>query len=226
MVTTLTSYSLVPELQHYFNNFVINSEVNRNLVSPPVDIVESALSVNSFIALLFNDSYAEVDYEYRYTQEINVGCIPRSAYNRLQIYPGSSQYLTIDNAGQNVFNLQSDDFVLLDALLAFRNGATDSTSLIIIDSTSTSFVSDTTAGIFILYASYNLLSTELSKLIYLYLMLETLGDFSLYNNESYVSSGGLVESCFEAYLIDKYFGVMTAREPDLIYNCQPCEGDQ
>ena len=70
------------------------------------------------------------------------------------------------------------------------------------------------------YADYNFLSTTLSKLIYLYLRLEILGDFLLYNNDTLVSSGGLIESCFESYLIDKYFIFMSNREPDLIYDCE------
>lgn len=218
MATVLTSYSLVPELQHYFNKFVIGSEVNRDLVPPPVDIADKYMPENSFIEMLFNDNYSKQSYEYRYTQEINVGCIPRSAIARLQIYPGSSQYLTLDADGENIFNLQSDDFALLDALLAFRNGANDSTSLSIIDSTTASF--DTTAVI--LYANYNDLSTNLSKMIYLYLVLETLDDFSLYNNEFLVSQEEMLQVCYEAYLVDKYFAFMTVREPDLIYDCKPC----
>lgn len=219
MVTCLTSYSLVPELQHFFNQFVVGSEVNRDLVPPPVDIAATYMPQNSFIEMLFNDNYVYQSYEYKYLQETNVGCIPRSAWDRINIYPGSSQYLTLDAAGDNIFNLQSDDFALLDALLAFRNGATDSTSLLIIDSTSASF--DSTA--IILYASYEFLSTELSKMIYLYLVLETLGEFTLYNNDLLISQTEMLDVCYEAYLVDKYFAFITAIEPDLIYDCELCD---
>jgi hypothetical protein len=219
MATTLTSYTLVPELQHWFHNFVIESEVNKDLVPPPVDIAEQYMPENSFIEMLFNDNYSKTSYDYHYIKETNFGCIPRSASSRLQVYPCSWQYITLDPTGDNVFGLKAHDFVLLDALLAFRNGATDSTSLILIDSSAISFVADTTANIYILNANYNALNTRLSKLIYLYLRLETLDDFELYNNDLLVSDGGLIESCFEAYLIDKYFAFMTVREPDLIYDC-------
>jgi hypothetical protein len=227
MTTILTSYSLVPELQHYFNRFVVTSNLNKDIIPPPVDIALPFMPENSFIEMLFNDEYNKSSYEYRYIAETNMGCIPRIAIARLQIYPGSWQYLVLDSDGDNVFNLQPHDFAALDALLAYRNGATDSTSLILIDSTGVSFVSDTTAGISILYGSYNSFSTELSKLIYLFLRLETLDDFSLYNNEFLVSTGGLVETCYEAYLIEKYFDFMTEKEPNLIYDCKPCnQGDQ
>jgi hypothetical protein len=223
MAICLTSYSLIPELQHWFNQFVIGSEVNKDLIPPPVDIAETYMPENSFIEMLFNDNYSKTSYDYRYVAETNMGCIPRSAIARLQIYPGSWQYLTLDPTGTNIFNLQAQDFALLDALLAFRNGATDSTSLILIDSTGVSFVSDSTAGIYILYGSYDSITSELSKMIYLYLRLETLDDFSLYNTDTIISTGGLVETCYEAYLIDKYFAFMTAREPDLIYDCGDCD---
>ena len=109
---------------------------------------------------------------------------------------------------------------MLDALLAYRNGATDSSSFIFIDSTAITFVADSTADLYILSASYSSLSTKLAKLIYLYLRLEVLEDFILYNTDSLVSNGELLETCFESYLLDKYFTFMSNREPDLIYDCQ------
>lgn len=225
MATVLTSYSLVPELQHWFHIFVINSEINKNLIPPPTNITETYMPTASFIEMLFNDNYSETSYEYKYIEESNLGCVPRMAYYRLQIYPGSWRYLTIDQSGDNIFNLQNDDFVLLDALLAYRNGYNDSTSFLMVDSTTTYIVQDTTAHVLILYANYNSLSTELSKMIYLYLRLNISGDFSLYNNNFKISTGGLLQCCYEAYLLDAYFRFMTAREPDLIYNCNCPDGD-
>jgi len=215
-MTALTSYSLVPELQHWFNHFVINSKLNKYKVSPPVDIPQIYLGANSFIEMLFNDDYNQTSYEYHYSVETNAFCVPRVAASRLQVYPGSSQYLILDSSGSNIFNLQSDDFAALDALLTYRN---DSTSLTIIDSTSISFVSDTTSNIHILYASLDALTTELSKMIYLYLTLKIYDQFEEYNNDQIITSGGLLETCYESYLVDQYFCFMTLRHPDLIYNC-------
>jgi len=216
MATVLTSYSLVAELQHWFNHFVINSKINKYRVPPPVDIPETYLGENSFIDMLFNNAYEHDSYEYRYSTEENAFCIPRVASTRLQVYPGSSQYLTLDPDGSNVFNLQADDFATLDALLAYRN---DGTALTIIDSTSVSFISDATAGIFILYATLDTLSTELSKMIYLYLVLKLYNRFEEYNNESLISTGGLIQTCYESYLVDQYFCFMTEQHPDLLYDC-------
>ena len=216
----LTSYTLVPELQHWFHSFVVNSELNKDLVPPPTDIASTYMPENSFIEMLFNDDYSQSTYEYRYIDETNIGCIPRSVLRRIQIYPGSWNYVTIDAAGDNIFNLQTEDLTMLDALLAYRNGATDSSSFIFIDSTAITFVADSTADLYILSANYSSLPTTLSKLIYLYLRLEVLEEFILYNTDSLVSNGELLETCFESYLLDKYFTFMSNRNPDLIYDCQ------
>ena len=129
--------------------------------------------------------------------------------NRIMIYPSTAKYLIIDDdEGTNVFLLQSDDFVLLDALLSFRE---DSTAITIIDSVTTSF--DSTSNI--LYATYANLSTCLSKLIFLYLDLEINQNYSNYNNLTLVSDGAVLESLYELYVIDKYFDFMTLREPDI-----------
>jgi hypothetical protein len=207
----LASTILVPELQKWFNDFVKNSSVNRYAVPMPVNIGDVYLTPDSFIALLFNDDYDTTiypQYKYLYKEE-DISCWPNVVKTRIMIYPYSAKYLVIDeDEGTNVFNLQSDDLTLLDALLAFR---ADSTSLTIVDSSTTSFDSTTT----ILYATYGNLSTELSKLIFLYLDLEVNGNFSNYNNASLVSSGEPLPTLYEFYLIDKYFEFMTTRESDI-----------
>jgi hypothetical protein len=212
MTTVLTSYSLVAELQHWFNHFVINSKINKYRVPPPVDIPELYLGENSFIDMLFNNSYGQNSYEYKYSAEQDPLSVPRVAATRLQVYPGSSQYLNLDSDGSNIFDLQADDFATLDALLAYRN---DATSLTVVDSISVSF--DATA--IILYATLDNLSTELSKMIYLYLVLKLYDRFEEYNTETLISTGGLLQTCYESYLVDQYFYFMTQHQPGLLYEC-------
>ena len=214
MTTAFTSYSLVPELQHWFNHFVINSKVNKYRVPPPVDIPQLYLENNSFIDMLFNDNYKQTSYEYRYRNEDNPFCVPRVAATRLQVYPGMTQYMVLDSSGTNIFNLTDDDFATLDALLVYRN---DSTSLVIVDSTAVDFIGDATSGI--LYATLDSLTTELSKMVYLYLTLQLYGRFQEYNNEQLISTGGMLQTCYETYLVDQYFCFMILRKPDLIYDC-------
>jgi hypothetical protein len=227
MTTVLTSYTIVPELQHWYNEFLVDrSIVGKYRIPPPTDIPELYMPTNSFIEMLFNDQYYEDSYEYRYLQETNVFCIPRVAFDRMQIYPGSSQYVNLDSGGDNIFGLQSDDFTLLDALLEYRILTSDTTaaiacgidstevfSLLVIDSTNVSFTCDATTGICILEASLGSLSTNLSQLIYLYLDLRVNGNFEKYNNETLISNCGLVESCYESYLIDQYYKCMSSRVP-------------
>lgn len=219
MVAVLTDFSLVPELQHWFNRFVIGSQMNKEIVSPPVDLNILYLPNNSFIEMLFNDDYSKTDYGYKY-RYATVSETPRAALRRLQIYPASWKYLLMDSTGDNIFGLQAEDLTMLNAMLAYRKGATSTTQFQFVDSTSTMLVDST--GTYTLYTSYNSLTSELSKLIYLYLRLKVLDDFSLYNNTTIVSSGGLLETCFEAYLLETFFDFMTSRNPDLQYNCT-CE---
>ncbi len=87
----------------------------------------------------------------------------------------------------------------------------DSTGITIVSSVTTSY--DSTANI--LYATYGNLSTDLSQLIFLYLDLEINGNFSNYNNTTLVSSGDVLTTLYEFYVIDKYFDFMTRREIDL-----------
>lgn len=208
----VASATLVPELQHYFYEFIVNSRLNKWRVPEPVDISTLFLGPNSFIEMLFNDNYSKTTYEYRYSEETNSLCWAPNARRRIQVYPGSAKYLVLDSAGSNVFNLQSEDFTLLDALLGYR---IDETSLTIIDTTGVA-VYDSTSNT--LYARYTNLSTELSKLIFLYLDLQINDNFQNYNNLNLISTGGVLESCYEQYVIDRYFRYMTIRTPDLIYD--------
>ncbi len=208
----LASTTLVPELQHYFYEFVVGSEINKSRVPSPVDIEELLLGTSSFIEMLFNSSYSNTSYEYLYKENTNVLSWPANVRTRIQVYSGSAKYLQLDSEGTNVFDLQQDDLTLLDALLGYR---TDGTAVTIVDSTATAVYDSTSM---ILYASFNNLTTEFSKLIYLFLDLKLYGNFQNYNNLILISTGGVLESCYEAFLIDQYFRFMTAREPNLIYD--------
>lgn len=209
---TLSSATLVPELQHYFYLFVVGSKVNKWRVPSPVDIDELFLGPNSFIEMLLNNTYSKNSYEYRYANETSILCWPPNVRRRIQVYAGSSKYLRLDPTGDNVFNLQQDDFTLLDALLGYR---TDGTAVTIVDTAGTAVYDSTSM---ILYARYDNLSTELSKMIFLYLDLELNGNFQNYDNLNLVSTGGVLQSCYEHYLIDQYFCFMTERVSSLVYN--------
>jgi hypothetical protein len=204
----------VPELAHWFYTFVVNSAVNAYEIPAPVDIPEVYQPQNSFIELLFNENYEGTSYEYRYIPNPSWGCVPIIAVDRLNIYPGAGQYMKLNEEGQNVFNLQDDDFTMLNALLQYRQ---DATSVTIIDTTSdttaaivASFAFDTTANIYILRVDYNSLRTNLSKLIYLYLDLKIRSNTSRYNNTNLICQT-LLEGCYEALVLDEMFKFISAR---------------
>jgi hypothetical protein len=202
----VASAKVIPELQHWFNEFVINSTVNKYAVPAPVDIGVQWMPVGSFIEMLFNVDYNEITYEYRFKGGVSNAGWPEVVRTRAMIYGGAADYLQLDPSGDNVFLLQQDDFTLLDTLLAYRQ---DSTGVTIIDSTSTNVFNPITG---VLTANYGSLSTNLSKLIYLYLKLKIYGDYSKYNNLTVISgTTSVLENMFELVLIDEYFNTVSNR---------------
>jgi len=210
---TLASTALVPEFQYYFYNFVISSIINRYEVPAPVPVDETFLISGTVVELLCSDTFPYDNYTYLYTNESRKQCWPTLTRQRLMVYP-SSQYYIPDSAGDNIFDLKAHDFILLDALLKYRH---DSTAVTIIDSTAVQFI-DSTAGA-ILYANFESLNTPLSQLIYLYLDLKIYNRYHDYDNLNLITTGTLLETCFEFKLIDEYFAFMTNREVSFDIAC-------
>jgi hypothetical protein len=130
------------------------------------------------------------------------------------IYPTTSQYYEISDStnGENLFLLENDDFELLNCLLSYRN-ITDSTSSInIIDSTSNTFF-DIDSNT--LSTNYNILNTNLSKLIYIYLKLKIDNDISIYSNlTSPISDvNNVLENFYESFIVDKIFIYLSSQSP-------------
>ena len=97
----------------------------------------------------------------------------------------------------------------------------DSTSLTVIDdaSASVSFVLDATTGLSIVTASMNTLTTELSKLIFVYLDLCVNRNISNYDGTEPISTDGPLQTIYELYVLDKYFQVVSARDTDVAPYC-------
>ena len=201
----LSSTKLIPELQYYFSEFVVNSSVNRYGVNISSPIPTIYLQSKSFIELLLNEDYSYDSYNYLYNENTNRYSWPEIVKKRILIYPSSAKYYecTDDVDGENLFDIQTKDLVLLDALLAYR-----------IDSTAVTIITDSTATVFIdnvLYANYDDLTSGLSKLIFLYLDLKIYGRYSNYNNENLVADS-LLEYCYETFVLDKMFDIVSAKE--------------
>lgn len=202
----LASAVLVPELQHYFYEFVVSSAVNKYRVPAPVDIATVYMPQRSFIELLFNENYSYDSYEYRYTEADSLLTIPTVALNRISLYPGAGKYLELDAAGSNSFSLQQHDFEMLNALLGYRQ---DSTGVTIVDATSIVSYDSTSM---VLTADYDYLNTNLSKLIYLYLDLKIRENTSRYDNSTLIAdSSELLETCYETLVLDEFFKFISSR---------------
>jgi hypothetical protein len=213
-MTIVASPTLVPELQAWFYDFVVNSDVNKYEVPAPVDVDDIYLPQRSFIEMLFNEDYSYNQYNYLYNDETRLECWPALVRQRLCIYPGSAKYevlADIGKPGDNIFGLESADLTLLDALLGYR---TDGTAVTIVDTTATIAFDATT---FVLYANYDNLPTPLSKLIYLYLDLKLYGRYENYNNLIVVSTVKVLDTMYELLLIDEYFAYISARAIDVTF---------
>lgn len=184
---------VVPDLLYYINDFIINSIVNKDKIPFPSTIASTyLLDDKSFIRLLFDEGWPSslTSYRYLFRIETDTSSIPETILRRMMLYPSSSTYYICDSDSTsvcniNVFNLQEDDFYMLDVLLQYR---IDSTSVTLID------------------IIYDNLSTTLSKLIYIYLDFKINNNYSLFDNTTLISSDTeVLENFYESFIIDKMF---------------------
>jgi len=189
----LSSTIIVPELQYYFGNFLLSSQLNKYQIKIPATFSQSIVTPTSFIQLLFDDSWPVIytSYKYCYAEETDKSSWPSTLRDRGCIYSQSVKYYNlsssnnIDSTSSNIFNLKSDDLMMLDRLLTYR---IDSSSANISDIDSTS------------------LTTNLSLMIYRYLDLQINNNYQPYNNTTLIADASiLLEVMYEVYLIEKMF---------------------
>ena len=103
----------------------------------------------------------------------------------MMVNPITARYYLSDSSGDiNLYGIQADDLTLFDKLLDYRLNGTTSLS-----------------GI-----DYESLSTNLSKMVYIYLEFKLNNDYSRYTHDSLLSAQkDLLECCFEVYLIENIF---------------------
>ena len=212
---SLDSTIVVPELQLWANRFVLSSSVNKYEVPYPVYDLTHCYPEGSFISMLFDDNYPLDFYEYLYAEKEDRLSWPWVVRQRLLVYPRSAKYMIINTVtGENLFLLQQDDFTMLDTLLAFRM---DSTSVTVIDDSTSPVSFDSTTGVVV--ASLETLTTELSKLIFVYLDLCVNENTSNYDSIIPISTEHALQTVYELYVLDKYFDVVSARETDVAPYC-------
>jgi hypothetical protein len=190
---TLQTTRVIPDLIYYTQQYVLNSIANKSKIPfPPILSSVYLLDNKSFIRLLFDESWPSnlESYRYLYRQEIDTTSIPSDIFRRMMVYPASSRYFVCDSDSTsvceiNIFSLQEDDLTMLDNLLQYR-----------LDSTSVTLIS----------IDYNSLSTNLSKLIYIYLDFKINNNYEKFNITTPISSEGeVLENFYESFLIDTIF---------------------
>ena len=190
---TISSTRIVPDLIYYSQQYVLNSIANKSKIPFPPAITSVYLIENkTFIRLLFDENWpiSLTSYRYLFRQETDTLSIPSDVFRRMMVYPASSRYFVADSDSTsvcniNVFNLQPDDLTMLDLLLQYR-----------LDSTSVTLIS----------IDYNSLSTNLSKLVYIYLDFKINNNYETFNITTPISSEGeVLENFYESFLIDTIF---------------------
>ena len=128
---------LVPDFQYYCNTFILQTELNKNLIPFSTPIDRYYLDEDkSFIRLLFDDDWPSMLTYYRYLfRKLDISACPNEIRVRLMLYPATAEYFVCDSddptmCNFNLFNLKNDDLMMLDYLLQYR---LDSTAVITVD---------------------------------------------------------------------------------------------
>jgi hypothetical protein len=173
-----------------FSKVVIRSNLNKSMIPFGSEYISDEIPFdNSFIDVLFRDDYNFDFYRYLYRRDIERETWPSIVLTRLMLDPLNSQYFRCDGNDPNLhiynlYALQSDDLLMIDKLLLYRNNQVTNYENI----------------------NYNDLTTNLSKMIYIYL------DVKIHdNNSKYLpgismsGQGDVLEACFEVYLVENIF---------------------
>jgi hypothetical protein len=184
------------QLLYSFSKFLEREILQIYEVNRVDGISTSELDLTCFVEVLFceaiTDSTSSEPYEYpgfRYKFRTIDDPYLWDGFTRRRsrVYNSTTRYYKCDKDKKsivNIFRLKSDDLLLIRKLLEYKQtGSTDISGII-----------------------YGNLTTNLSKLIYLYLDLKVNNDYSLYNNNILISDAtSILESMFEYYLIQEMF---------------------
>lgn len=207
---TLLTTRLVSELQYWFYSSLLNSEINKDIIPTPVEIPLLYLTSNSFIELLFNESFTGNSYKHLLYSNTSKGSWPYIILQRLMIYPASSLYYTFEKEEFNLFNLSDNELTMLDGLLIYKN---DNNSLILNDSTSiidVELISDSTSS-WTLNVNYDNVS-NLCKLIFVYLDFKINNNFIRFNTSEIISdSNNVLENMYESHVNNLIFTYISNR---------------
>lgn len=189
---TVLSPNISVDLQYWFNKFLFTTKLNKNQV-PYSNEINDSVSINdrSFIRLLFDDNWPNdyLSFDYMFKRDTLSSCHSASITRRIAIYPNPNIYFCVSGGDINLFNLKSDDLLMLNKLLEYRISDSTAAEDILIDST----------------AEYD---TVLSSLIHSYL------DFKINNNVDFFNtmipiSDSLLTCFYEIYVTEKMFNYIS-----------------
>lgn len=196
---TISCVNVIPELLYYTNQYVVNSVTNKYEIPFPDTFSILFLGDNkSFIRLLFDDTWPHNynSYRYLYRHEDCENSASESLKRRMRLYPANSKLLVCDSDSTsicdiNVFGIVNDDITMLDKLLQYR-----------IDTTSCDITN----------IVYDNLTTNLSKLIYIYLNFKINSDYTRFDIEQPISdSNSVLEGFYESFIIETIFIFLSAK---------------
>jgi len=188
---------VVPELQYYFGMFVKKTTLNKDEIPFPVQLNRTDLYEDrSFLRLLFDNEWP-ANYTHYYICYHERACKenwPAIVQTRANIYARTASYwVACDCTASfaiNIFNLGTEETAMLDQLLLYRlNPCAYSLSI-----------------------DYSTLTTNLGKLIWMYLNLKVNEDYSRIDTTTPIaSSNSTLENMFECYIIENVFNFVQER---------------
>jgi len=195
---SLSATKVVPDLLFYAQNYVINSTANKFKIPFPDTFSVTYLEDNkSFIRLLFDETWPVTltSYRHLFREQTDLTSVPESLRRRMMVYPSNSKFYICDSdstsvCSVNIFGLEQDDFDMLDKLLQYR-----------IDTTSCDITT-------IIYTN---LTTNLSKLIYIYLKFKLTSEYTLFDNTTPLSDdNNVLENFYESFIVDTIFTYLSS----------------
>jgi hypothetical protein len=186
-------------LQYWFNKFLLESELNKYTIPHPSAVDDEIIDQKSFTEMMFSDDYSWSSYRHLYRRIEDRASWPQAILQRMMLQPTLAEYFIADSDDTdfceiNLYELQSDDLRLLDKLLEYRI-----------------FINNDGTAVTIIDIDYDTLTTNLSKMIYIYLDLKINNSYAQYDetvgHDQYLLSGSadLLECMFETYLVENVF---------------------
>jgi len=172
----------IPELEIAFNNYWrSNAEITLSNVPLSSTINNSIMISDTIFELLFNNNYSYSNFNYL-LKEIQILSLEKQIRERLRYSRSLIKVYITDstNGTDNIFSISNNDLTILNMLVDYRKNIIPNISLF-------NYVN----------------SSNLSKLIYIYLDLMINNNYQKIEDMLVSSSNNILESLFELYVINE-----------------------